>query len=131
MFKSLSKIIGIEAKTIPNKFTFGMGSIIKEARLEQKMTQVELAQKAFFHQGSISDIEKGKRELSSSDLISFSFALNKPISYFFPVPYNEAFMQEHSDQLAHELLMVTRQMSQIEMKRLIAQARVLADFTDE
>ena len=105
-----------------------MGDLIKNARLEQKMSQAELAKKAYFQQASISQIENGKREVSSSELLYFSYALNKPISYFFPAPYNKVFDSENISELNQELLLVSEQLLEDDLKRIIAQARALKDL---
>lgn len=51
---------------IPNKFTIAMGELVRKARQEAKFTQGELAKKTYMGQASVSDIENGKREATSS-----------------------------------------------------------------
>jgi len=53
-------------------------------KIEAKMSQADLADIAHFRQAAISQIETGKREVSSAELLYLGFALNKPITYFFP-----------------------------------------------
>jgi transcriptional regulator with XRE-family HTH domain len=117
---------------VPNKFTEGMGELIRQARQEAKMSQAELAEKAYFRQASISQIETGKREVSSTDLLYLSYALNKPITYFFP----KWLMVEKSDEeglnpLEKELLLHVRQLDDDDLRRLIAQARALVDLANK
>jgi transcriptional regulator with XRE-family HTH domain len=116
---------------VPNKFTIGMGELIRQARLEAKMSQAELAEKAYFRQAAISQVETGKREVSSTDLLYLSFALNKPIIYFFP----KWLMLEKTDEkdldpLEKELLLHIRQLEDDDLRRLIAQARALVDLSN-
>jgi len=114
---------------VPNKFTIGMGELIRKARIESKMSQAELSKKAYFRQAAISQVETGKREVSSTDLLYLSFALNKPITYFFP----KWLMVEKSDEnnlapLEIELLMHIRKLDDDDLRRLIAQARALVQL---
>jgi transcriptional regulator with XRE-family HTH domain len=48
------------------------------------MSQAELAEMAYVKQSSISRIEDGTRAVSLEDVLYLSYALNKPISHFFP-----------------------------------------------
>lgn len=117
---------------VPNSFTIGMGEQIRKARIEAKMSQSELAQKAHFRQAAISQIETGKREVSSTDLIMLSYALNKPIIYFFP----QILIREKGDEkslppLEQELLIQVRRLDDNDLRRLIVQARALAELADE
>lgn len=59
-----------------------IGLRIKEARLEQNMTQSELAKKLNYEKSNISYIENGKYSIAAEKLIDFSKALNKKIIYF-------------------------------------------------
>ena len=69
---------------VPNKFTIFLGEQVREARHEMHMSQRELAANSHFRQAAISDIENGKREITTAELIYLCNALNKPASYFFP-----------------------------------------------
>jgi transcriptional regulator with XRE-family HTH domain len=114
---------------VPNSFTFAMGELIRQARIEAKLSQAELAQKAYFRQAAISQIETGKREVSSSDLLYLSYVLNKPITYFFP----RGIMWQKEDEqsltpLEQELLMQVRHLDDDDLRRLIAQARALVEL---
>jgi transcriptional regulator with XRE-family HTH domain len=117
---------------IPNGFTLEMGDLIRQARIEAKMSQAELAQKAYFRQAAISQIESGKREVTSTDLFLLSYALNKPIIYFFPKRY---VLQKEDEQsltpLEQELLMHVRNLDDNDLRRLIAQARALVDLAEK
>ena len=116
---------------VPNRFTKGMGELIRKARTEANMSQAELAEKARFRQAAISQVETGKREVSSTDLLMLSQALNKPILYFFPEEY---LWQKEDEQslmpLEKELLMHIRKLDDDDLRRLIAQARALVDLAN-
>jgi transcriptional regulator with XRE-family HTH domain len=68
----------------PNEFTQGMGELIRLAREERGMSQVDLAKEINRRPATISLIENGKSEISVLTLMLFAIALQKPISYFFP-----------------------------------------------
>lgn len=122
----LSKLFGVESRNVPNKFTIGMGALIKSARNEAGLTQSELAKLAYFHQASISQIEAGKREVTSSELLSFSVALKKPFVYFLPEPYKRYFDAQDTPSSIQELLLVAQELDDEDLNRLIIQARALA-----
>ena len=117
---------------IPNKFTLGMGDLIRKARVEAKMSQAELAEKAHFRQAAISQIEAGKREITSTDLLYLSYALNKPITYFFP---KKLIWQREDEQsltpLEQELLMQVRHLDDNDLRRLIAQDGALVEIANK
>jgi transcriptional regulator with XRE-family HTH domain len=52
--------------------------------VKAKMSQAKLAEKARFRQAAVSQIETGKREITATDLLYFSYSLNKPVTYFSP-----------------------------------------------
>lgn len=56
---------------------------IKKARVENKMTQLELSNLMFYSRTTITHIENGKISISSEKLIEFSKILNKPLMYFY------------------------------------------------
>jgi transcriptional regulator with XRE-family HTH domain len=117
-----------ETRILPNKFTVALGKLIKDARFEAKMSQEELAERAYLKQSSISKIETGVRSVSTEDLIYLSYALNKPISYFFPKEFTEDFGHPEEIKLEEELIMQTRRLSLDDLEKLVAQAKALADL---
>lgn len=119
-----AKTFGIEARHVPNDFTIAMGEKVKEARLEAGLSQSELGEKAYFHQASISQIESGKREVSTMELISLSFSLSKPIIFFYPDQIQRYLKIMPTD--LEELLLVGRKLNEEDLKRLVIQARALA-----
>ena len=58
---------------------------IKEARLERRLTQHNLAEHLGRSTAAISELERGKVQVTASDLYQISQMLNKPIEFF----YNE------------------------------------------
>ncbi len=128
VFKFLSKYAGVEYSEIPNDFTIAMGQRIRKARLEEGLSQVELAEKAYFRQASISDIENGKREVSSSELLYFSYALNRPIIYFFPEFHQRHISEKELTPLLQELVETGKRLNNDDIKRIIAQAKALLNF---
>ena len=96
------------------------------------MSQGELAESSYLRQASISDIENGKREISQSELILIAFHLNKPLEYFFPKEFiHDDFNNDTKlTILEHELLLQARRLQIDDLKRLIAQARALADLDE-
>jgi transcriptional regulator with XRE-family HTH domain len=117
---------------VPNQVTIAMGVLVKQYRIEAKMSQAELAKEAHFRQAAISQIEAGKREITSTDLLYFSYALNKPIIYFFP---QKLIWQKEEEQsltpLEQELLMHVRHLDDSDIRRLIAQARALVELAEK
>ncbi|NLF76068.1 MAG: helix-turn-helix transcriptional regulator [Chloroflexi bacterium] len=61
-----------------------IGEAIRLARLEQGMSQAELADILDRRQAYVSDLENGKTEPSATTLIQLSIVLEKPIAYFVP-----------------------------------------------
>jgi transcriptional regulator with XRE-family HTH domain len=60
---------------------------IKEARIERGLTQKDLAKHLDRTAASVSDLERGKVQVTASDLYKLAKYLNKPIEYFFGESY--------------------------------------------
>jgi len=56
---------------------------VKDARIEKGLTQKDLADHLGRTAASISDLERGKVQVTASDLYKISVFLRKPIEYFF------------------------------------------------
>jgi len=56
---------------------------VKDARIEKGLTQKDLADHLGRTAASISDLERGKVQVTASDLYKISLFLRKPIEYFF------------------------------------------------
>lgn len=116
---------------LPNRFTIAMGDLVRKARQEAKLSQVELAERAYFRQAAISQLEQGKRDITAAELIYLSMALGKPIIYFFPnypdinIGSSDLSIQEM------ELLEQARKLSHDDLRKLIAQAKALADLNEK
>lgn len=59
------------------------GRAVRRIRLEQGISQEELAGRCGLHRTYISDIELGKRNLSLENIERIAFSLNKTLSNFF------------------------------------------------
>lgn len=60
---------------------------VKDARIERGLTQKDLADHLGRTAASISDLERGKVQVTASDLYKISEYLRKPIEYFFGEDY--------------------------------------------
>ncbi len=116
----------------PNKFTIGMGELIRSAREEVGISQAELARLIYRRQATLSDIENGKTEVSSGTLALLAAALKKPITYFYPqFVYQELKPEKFSPQ-EQELLTHFRNIwSNYLQKVTIDIIRVIAKFDTE
>jgi transcriptional regulator with XRE-family HTH domain len=117
---------------LPNKFSIALGELIKKARLEANMSQAELAEKAYFRQAAISQIETGKREVTASEIVYLSYVLNKPIAYFFPT--NLVMVQGTKDELTileQDLLLQVKRLHPDDLRKIIAQTKALADLSEK
>jgi transcriptional regulator with XRE-family HTH domain len=110
---------------IPNNFTVAMGERIRSARNEANLTQGQLAEKAYLRQATISDMEKGKREPSVSELLSISFVLSKPLAYFFPKGQAYVIDETSLSKLEQELILNARNLSESDLKKIIAQIKAI------
>lgn len=128
MLKRILDSIYDESGNLPNRYTQALGERIREARVEAKMSQGELAENAHFRQSSISKIESGVRAVTSEEILYLSYALHKPIPYFFPEEFREEFEEEELSPLQKELIIQARKLSRDDLRKLIAQAKALADF---
>lgn len=127
MFDRWEKARGFKAE-IPNKFTVAMGKLVREARQEAKLTQGELAEKAYMRQATVSDIENGKREATTSEVVYLSGALEKPIGFFYPIfsKYNDD--SGKLTDLEQELLLQARKLSDEDLRKIVAQVKALAEL---
>jgi transcriptional regulator with XRE-family HTH domain len=128
MLQKILDSIYDESPNLPNNYTRALGNLIRKARLEAKMSQTELAEKAYLRQSSISKIEAGLRSVLSEEILYLSYALDKPINYFFPEEFTHELSENELTQLEKELLMQTRKLSRGDLRKLIAQARAIAEF---
>lgn len=59
------------------------GQAVRKVRLEQGMSQEELADRCGLHRTYISDVELGKRNISLENIERIAISLNKDLSDFF------------------------------------------------
>lgn len=135
--KLIDKAFGSAYETgdIPNKFTVAVGQLIREARKDAKMSQAELARLIYKRQATVSDMENGKVEPIASTLLLLSYALNKPVGYFFP--RNQGIVELYAGDLTaeeQELIFQSRRIvnysDEAELKKVIAQVKALADLAE-
>ena len=67
---------------------------IKEARLERGKTQSQLAERLGRSPAAISELERGKVQVSASDLNTIAEYLNKPIEYFYGEDFGDKEIQD-------------------------------------
>ena len=120
---------GFKSET-PNKFTIAMGELIRQVRIDAKLTQSELAEIAYMRQATVSDIEKGKREASASELLYICNAVKKPISYFFPIRFFNLVDESSLSSLEQELLLNARYLSESDLTKIIAQIKAIAGLSE-
>ena len=68
------------------------------------------------------------RLCAANEIIYLSYALDKPILYFFPEEFVGKIPQQELSELERELLLHTRRLSRSDLRKLIAQAKALAEF---
>lgn len=112
----------------PNKFTIGMGMKIRIARDEANLSQTELSRMIYRHQPALSDMENGKLEVDTSALTYLAAALNKPLTFFFPDWITKKLQPESNNPYESELILQARRLGDEDLKRLIVQARALAEM---
>ena len=59
------------------------GQAVRKVRLEQGITQEELADRCGLHRTYISDVELGKRNISLENIERIAISLNRTLSDFF------------------------------------------------
>lgn len=68
---------------IPMDILIRFGRAVRKVRLEQSISQEELADRCGLHRTYLSDIELGKRNLSLENIERIAISLNKSLSEFF------------------------------------------------
>ncbi len=67
---------------------------IRAARLQRSLTQQDLANKFGKTSAAISDIERGKTQITAADIIIFSDLLVKPVEYFYGEDFSDPEVQD-------------------------------------
>ena len=127
----LRRLVTDSEGPLPNKFTIGMGQLVRKAREEAGMSQAQLAKIIIRRQATISEIENGKVETSALTLALLSHTLKKPLAYFYPPGFNTELKYEKQEPVELELLMLMRQLSIDDIERLVAQVRGLAQLREQ
>jgi transcriptional regulator with XRE-family HTH domain len=60
------------------KLNEALGSVLRELRIERRLTLSELSERSFVSLGHISDVERGAKSISSELLESLALALRTP-----------------------------------------------------
>jgi len=81
VLETLAILLGDDGQK-PNKFTVGMGELIRKAREEASLSQAELAKLVYRRRATTTDIENGKHEPDTSTLALIAAATKKPITFF-------------------------------------------------
>ena len=108
-----------------------MGELIRRAREEAGISQTELSEKIYRRQAAISDIENGRMEVNVTTLMLLSFILQKPLTYFFPEGWISDVPPEKLSLREQELLIQARRLMDEDIRKLIVQARALADLAEQ
>ena len=117
------------SKLLDKKFdstSVEIGKRIRQARLDANLNQTELAEMLKKKQTSISEIERGKIEITAKLIIHLAMNLEKPISYFFPKWIHSYVLPEKISAPEAELLSFARKLSHDDLLRIIIQVRALA-----
>ena len=93
---------------------------IREIRKERGMTQKDIAEFLNKTAATVSDIERGKIQVSAADLFKLAQALNKPIEYFFGEEYDSEEIQD--------LIAVIRKQSPEQQEKLIQQTKMFVSL---
>jgi transcriptional regulator with XRE-family HTH domain len=128
MFKDtlLDALTGMNTR--PNKFTVGMGKLIRSAREEAGYNQRDLSELIYRRQAALSDMENGKIEPDATTLLLLSHNLNKPLSYFFPEPYKPDKKLEQLTEEEKELLIQAKKLNKDDLKKVIAQIKAVVEL---
>lgn len=119
-----------QSDNLPIKYSILLGELIRSARQESKLSQIELAEKAYLSQAAISQIEKGKRSVTAEEIIYLSMGLNKPILYFFQSLVTNQIEQSQLTILEQELLLQARKLSTVDLTKLIAQVKAVVNLSE-
>jgi transcriptional regulator with XRE-family HTH domain len=117
VLETLANLLGDEDQK-PNKFTIGMGELIRKAREETGLSQADLAQLVYRRRPTITDIENGKHEVDASTLALIAAAVNKPITYFYPRFLRKHIPAEDLTTTEQELIMQFRKLQLEDLERI-------------
>ncbi len=98
-----------------------IAKIMRETRKQKGLTQGDIANVLDKTPSTVSDIERGKIQISASDLFKIANALNKPIEYFFGESYETEEIQD--------LVFIIRKQSRESQQKIIEQTKMLLSLT--
>jgi transcriptional regulator with XRE-family HTH domain len=112
----------------PNKFTIGLGNLVRQARDEAGISQTKLAKLIFRRRATVSNIEAGKSKVTIPTLALIATALEKPITFFLPWFIYENLEPEEFSPLEQEMLLQFKSILADDLKRLaIRQTKEIAE----
>lgn len=114
---------------MPNRFSEGIGKLIREAREQAGMSQADLAKKVYKRRPSLSDIENGKMYPDIETMYYLCLVLKKPLTYFVPEKYRRQIDIDKLSISESELLLVFRRLE--DDKQRIALKQLFALIDDE
>jgi len=94
-----------------------IAEIVQKTRKDKRLTQRDIALVLDKTPATVSDIERGKIQISAADLYKIANALNKPIEYFF----GESFESQEIE----DLVFIIRKQSVDQQKKIVEQTRML------
>ena len=112
-------------------FSEDIGKRIRQARLEAKLNQTQLAEKLNKKQATISEIERGMIDINASTLLKLAIVLEKPVSFFFPQCIHAIVQPEKISASEAELITFSRKLNRDDLKRIVIQIRALAELAEE
>ncbi len=112
----------------PNKYTIGMGKLVRQARDEAGISQTKLASLIYRRRATVSNIETGKSMVTVPTLALISTALEKPITYFLPWFIYDNIEPGELSPLEEEMLIQFKNIWSDDLKRLaIRQTKEIAE----
>lgn len=103
---------------------------IHAARTERGMSQEQLARYLEKSRVTVSDLERGRVRIGAADLAIIAGALEKPIDFFYPPPARGVEKDDLSP-AEQELVLQASYLSEDDLRKLVAQARALAELSIE
>lgn len=121
----------VDKPKLPNSYSIEIGQKIREARLEQGLTQEKLAEMVYKRRASLSDMENGKMFPDAFTLILIANRLGKSLDYFVPGMYRTAieYLDTDLSALEKDLIAQFRRVPDHDWQTLIIQnVKASADF---
>ncbi len=115
-----------------NKFAIWIGDRVRQARMEANITQEQLAKITYSHLNTIGKIENGRVEPTITTLILIATALDKPITYFLPLPYEHRVTEGNLPDWMREAVIHMKRILKHENQLLaIGLTRTIADIEEK